>query len=317
MLDALRFTMGAVAKKDLVPSLTHFCIKDGTIRGYNGTISLCSPIDLDLETHPKALPFIKAIQTCKEEVSLSMTKGGRLAVKSGKFRAYIENVAGEDYPEFEPEGETVEVPRDFLNVVKTVAPFIAEDASRPWAMGILFREQSAYATNNIIIVEHWLGVPFPIEINVPRSAVKELLRINEVPETIQVTDKSITFHYEGQRWLRAPLYTTQWPDLDRVFGLQGAPVELPDGFFSQLEEVLPFTDELDRVYFNNSTFETVYNEELGASVDCDSMFQKGCFNIKQLLLLKSIVKRIDFSMYPKPCLFYGNNLRGAVIGMTI
>ena len=72
-------------------------------------------------------------------------------------------------------------------------PFIAEDASRPWARGVLFDSQFARATNNIVIVEYWLGsTVFPIPINMPKSAITEVLRIGEEPEKTYVNETNIT-----------------------------------------------------------------------------------------------------------------------------
>ena len=54
MIRDLRFVKGAVARKDLVPGMTHFVIEQGTIRSYNGSLALCSQINLDLECKPNA-----------------------------------------------------------------------------------------------------------------------------------------------------------------------------------------------------------------------------------------------------------------------
>ena len=54
LLDALKFVQGSVAKKELQEGLTHFRIVDGTVRGFNGTISLCSPVPLNIDCTPKA-----------------------------------------------------------------------------------------------------------------------------------------------------------------------------------------------------------------------------------------------------------------------
>src|SRR5690606_31461165 len=107
MLDALKFVQGAVARRDFVPALTHFQIRDGYIRGFNGKIALCAPIDLDLDATPKAAPFIKAIEACRDTVELSLTPNGRLAIRSGSFKAYIDCLEGEEFPNVEPEGDEV------------------------------------------------------------------------------------------------------------------------------------------------------------------------------------------------------------------
>lgn len=73
MLTALKFCQGSIAKKDFLPALTHFRIEKGTVRGFNGMIALSSPINCDIDCTPEAIPLIKAIQNCKEAITLYMT----------------------------------------------------------------------------------------------------------------------------------------------------------------------------------------------------------------------------------------------------
>lgn len=315
MLDSLRFVQGAVAKKDFVPELTHFKIEDGRILGFNGSIALSCPIDLDLNVCPKAIPFVKAIQTCKETIQLHLTPSGKLSVKSGPFKALVECVPS-FVPEAGPEGPEAPLNGGILPVLKTLSPFIAEDASRPWARGILFRNGSAFATNNVCLLEHWLGAPFPVEINLPKSAVTELLRIGEEPVRIQVTETSATFHFKGDRWLRTQLYTTQWPDVARILDTFSNQQPVPEYLFDSIETLKPFVNESNRVFFHPSgVVATSESEDEGAKVEIPEVQTGGCFHIEQILLLDGVASTIDFSAWPAPCLFQGENLRGAIVGM--
>jgi hypothetical protein len=51
-------------------------------------------------------------------------------------------------------------------------------------------------------------------------------------------------------------------------------------------------------------------------VEIDASPTYGIFNMKQLLLLKTIANTIDFTGYPAPCIFYGDMVRGAIMGMA-
>lgn len=314
MLDALKFVQGAVAKKDFVQALTHFHISGGFIKGYNGSLALCSPIDLDLEVTPKATPFIKAIATCKDTVQLNMTPAGRLSIKSGSFKAFVDCI-DEAYPDVQPEGEVLELDGALLKALKKLNPFIADDASRQWARGIMFRGPSAFATNNVALVEYWLGYNFPVEVNIPKPAVQELIRIGEEPTKVQVCENSVTFHYASGRWLRTQTYSTQWPDMAKVLNRDSTQQPFPEGFFEALADLLPFADDLERAFFLNTRMATTPADGLGASVDLAGLPEQGIYHIKQLQLLEAIAETIDLSQYPAPCLFYGDRIRGAIVGM--
>lgn len=314
MLKALKFVQGAVAKKDFVPALTHFQIKDGRIQGFNGNLSLSSPLDCDLDVTPKASPFIKAIETCKDTVAMSLTSAGRLSVKSGKFKAFVQ-CTEEVFPEVLPEGETIPLEKGLLKAIKGMSPYIAQDASRPWATGILLRGGSAFATNNILVAEQWLGYEFPVEINIPATTIKELLRIKEDPISMQVTDQSVTFHFEGDRWMRSSVSSLDWPDLSGLLDKESTPIAFPEGFFDALEDISSFVDELDRVFFQDGVITTDPIDGEGASMEVPGIIAGACFQVKQLLLLRDKATSIDLSQYPAPCNFYGDGFRGVIVGM--
>lgn len=314
MLSELKFVQGAVAKKDFLPALTHFAIENGTVRGYNGTIALCCPIPFDIACKPKAEPLVRAIGNCTETVALSMTPAGRLSVRSGGFKAFVDCVEGET-PHLLPTGQDVTVDGvALLAALRAVQPFIGEDASRPWCNGVLLRGPSVFATNNVALVEYWAGATLPIEVNLPRAAVREILRIDEPPVSAQYDDHSVTLHYEGRRWLRTQLLSTAWPDLSRVLDQPSAPVPLDPKLFEGLATIKPFADKLGRVMFREGQLCTHDNDSEGASFAMDGLPPAGVYSIEMLALLEG-KHTVDFTTYPKPCQFFAENLRGAIIGM--
>lgn len=317
MLENLKFVQGAVAKKDFLPALTHFVIEANRVRGFNGTIALSSRIECDLVCKPKAEPLIRAIGNCKDAVQMSLTTAGRLSVKSGKFKAFIDCVEG-DTPHVLPDGrfhELGETGAKLIAALRKVMPFVGDDASRPWSNGVLFRDSSLYATNNVTLVQHWMNVELPL-LNIPRMALKELLRIGEAPHSLQCDDNSATFHYDGDRWLRTQLLPTDWPDLQRVLDVTAAYEPIDDVLFEGLDSIKPFVDKLGCVYFRDGQLCTHIDDTSGASYDVPNLPARGVYNAGMLELLRGVATHVDFSSYPKPCLFHDSeNLRGALIGM--
>lgn len=315
MLKELRFVQGSVAKKELLPALTHFRIEGGTVRGYNGTLALSTPIPFDIDCKPKAVPLIKAIQNCNETIQLSITKAGRLSIKSGPFKAFIECVPDEDTPHVMPEGDPFELDGEaFLNACKAVSPFIGNDASRPWSTGVLLFQKSAFATNNVILVEAWIGSQFPFTCNIPKAAIDEILRINEPPLYGQSDRNSITFHFSGERWVRSVLLDIAWPNVYKVLERENNAVPFEETFFDGLETLRPFVNKLGAVHFEPDRMCTSLTEGEGATFELP-LGVVGCYNIEMLRLLKGAAEKIDFASYPAPCMFFGNNLRGAISGM--
>lgn len=317
MLKSLKFVVGSVAKKDFVPALTHFVIENGLVRGFNGVMALSSPIPFDIACKPKATTLIKAIANCDDTVQLALTPAGRLSVKSGGFKAFVDCLQ-EDTPHAMPEGQVVNFNgQALLAGLKAVAPFIGDDASRRWANGVLVEKGSLFATNNVMLVQYWIGANFPCVVNIPRDAVREMLRINEAPIFAQLAENSISFHYSGDRWLRTQLFdTTQWPDLGRILDNPSQQSKIDPLMFKGLEVIKPFVDKLGTVIFHQQRITTHDDEGDGASYDLpDFIGEEGRYNIQMLELLNGSAKTIDWGTYPKPCLFQGDRLRGAIIGM--
>lgn len=314
MIDALKFVRGTVAKKDLVPALKHFRIENGTVRGFNGVVALSSPIALDITCSPNAVQLIKSIQACDETVQLHLSESSRLVVKSGKFKAHVE-CSPEAFPDIAPEGTNIDLGSDFLDVVQSLAPFVSDDASRPWAHGAMFRGGSAFATNNLIIVEKWIGKAFP-EINIPKETLEELIRIGDNPIRMQATDSSVSFHFSDGRWLRSQVLSTAWPDVSTILNTICESKEPPAGFFEAIEKIAPFVEN-GRVFFSDGAVSTSNQDGVGASVEVRGVPAVGCYVLSALRSLHGVADTFDFSQYPSPCMFFGRGLRGALIGLQV
>lgn len=318
MLEALKFVMGAVAKKDFLPAMTHFAIENGTVRSYNGMLALSSPLQCSLDCKPKAVTFVNAIAHCDSEIVLTLTPTGRLSIRSGTFKVLVDCVQ-ELTPHVMPEGETVQLDGEKLvEGLKNIKDFIGDDASRPWATGVLLQDQSIYATNNVILVQQWIAAKFPMTVVIPRAAVLEMLRIKAHPTHAQLTETSITFHYSDSRWLRTQLITNGWPDVEALLSSPNNPGPVDERIFTALEKIKPFADKMGRVFIKQGIFSTVLDdtaEEGSARVEIDKLPIEGIYQIEMLASLQKVATHIDFTTYPRPCLFYGNMLRGAIIGM--
>ena len=314
MLNELKFVKGAVSKKGFIPALTHFCIENNHIRSYNGSLALCSPIQFDLNCAPKAIDFIKAADKCNEAVSLSMTEGGRLRIISGSFRAFVECL-DEPMPHATPEGDQLDIDgQAILDGLKIIKPFVGDDASRPWAMGALFANSSIYATNNVSTIQCWIGNAMPLMCAIRRDAIDELVRINEPPTHIQYNNSSVTFHYSESRWVWCNLISNKWPDINRILDIPSYQIAYDKRVFQALNNLEPFSDVLGRIYFLPNEISTSLEQEQGATYEISDFQYQGCYQIK-MLRLTEIASTIDFTTYPKPVIFQGENFRGAVMGM--
>lgn len=314
MLRELKFVMGAVSKKDMIPAMKHFAIEGGRVRAYNGVLALSSPIPFNIDCYPKADMLYKAIANCDETVTLSLTPAGKLSVKSGAFRALISCVEKSEV-HLEPTGDVVQCDGEvLLKAFKLLEPMIGDDASRPWANGILLRGESAFATCNVVLCEYWMGSPFPHVVNIPAAAVREVIRVGEAPTHLQMDENSISFMYDDGRWIRTQLFSTEWPDLSKILERGCNAIEVDTRIFDALGKLKPFVDKSSRVIFKPGEVATHDAEEEGGHIELAGSVMQGIYSLEMLSLLKGLATHADFTTYPKPCLFYGDRLRGAIVG---
>jgi hypothetical protein len=314
----LKLVQGAVAKKDYVPALTHFHIEDGRIYGFNGVMAISAPIDLAVTATPKAVPFVKAIESLPEgnAVVLNLTTAGKLSIKAGNFRAYVDcHDDSRGLVKVDPTGDNVPLPKGILPVLSKLAPFMGVDASRPWAMGIQLAGRSAYATNNIVLIEHWLPLHFPQPFVLPAEAIKEMIRIKKEPVSIQITTNAVAFHYDTGAWIRTQLIEGSWPDLSRILDKPAPAGPFPVGFFDGMKRLAPFVDEVGRLYLKDGCMATHMAEGEGAVIELPGFAGVGCHQLEQMAKLSGVATSIDFGAYPSVCLFFGDMLRGAIVGM--
>jgi len=324
MLDALRFVASAVAKKDYVPALTHYKITNGKVMGFNGIIALSSEIDVDLEVMPSAAKFLAAIKACPDTIALNVTPSGKLAVKSGKFKSFVDCLPMDTAVTFlEPEGEEVDLGPSFLKGIKLLEPAMGIDASRQWAMGIKLRGKSMFATNNIMLVEYYHGTHIPMDVVIPDLAIRELVRINEVPTRVQVSEKSISFWFGEKRWLRTNLLEGgKWPTdkLTQILSAStGEQVPFPDGFAENLEIIKPFLGDNGTIFLTPKAMMTSQYDGEGTTLEIEmpQITEMQAYHHKQLVLLAEMAATIDWTGYPRPCMFQGKMLRGALVGQRV
>lgn len=315
MLEALKFASAAVGKRAFVEGTTHFLIKDRMVRATNGVIAMAAPIHLELECAPEAIPMVKAIANCEDATQLTLLGNGKLNIKSGAFKANIpctDKIAAH----VDPEGEFYDINgEELVTALKAVSPFIGSDASRRFSMSVLVKGGSAYATNNVCIAQYWFGSPFPLDVVLSAEACESLVKIKEIPVRAQVSEKSITFHYESGCWMRSVLMENQWPlHIDNILNVESKPQPIDPSLFDALTKIKPFTEKSGRVYIEGGVVRTHADEAEGASYAMQSDTVHGIYVLDILMLLKDNVDTADLSLYPNPCTFYGKNFRGVLIG---
>lgn len=321
MLNELRFVLGAVGKKDIIAGMTAFKIAGGFVHGFNGHLALCSPLQTSLNCAPNAVAMFNAVKQCDDGdvIHLSLTPTGKLSIRAGKFKALIDCVAV-DLPHVGPEGDFIALPgKAILDAFRVLEPIVGSDANRPWSTGIMLRNGCAYATNNLIIAEFYHGHACP-DLNVPKSAVQQILKIGEEPIRAQCSANTLTLYYNDGRWLRTNLLSTQWPDVVPILNSQNPHYGIPGDFFDAVRSIHPFVDSFGLAYLQNGIIATsAALETATASKEVTNLQAFGAYHAGMLLQLEGLAEAIDWTPYPRPATFFSatKKIRGAIIGAKV
>ena len=316
MLMTLRFVRGAVAEKDHVPVLTHFRIQNGRIQGSNGRMAIDAPCPQlsEVDILVPADRFVKAIDSCDEEPTLKITEGGKLSISLKPFRVLLPLAEVGDFPMQQPTGVSVGCPVGLKNVFKRLRPFVGSDASRPWQCGILLRDGLAYATNNVTMAcmkLPWTGG----DIVLPSYAVDEVLRVQFEPTELLLDKTSMTFHY-GTAWMKTQLLNLEWPNVQDMF-VSGVLPAAPESMLAAVQKIIPFCP--------NKKFPAIQLSERGVSTSEGDMMAtvegdilpNSMFRAEPLQAVLNEALAIDFTPYPKPCPWYGDGIKGLLMGVIL
>lgn len=321
LTKTLRFVQGAISTSRVgLPDMEHYRIRDNRITAFNGRMALSAPFGLDIEAYPQASSFYKAVKACEgsEEVKVKLTDGGKLGIATGSFRAYIPSLPDVEYDP-QPEGALQPCPDSLLDDLTTIAPFVGDDASRPWSMGVLFDHGHLTATNNVIITRVWNDHGMPT-INLPGFAVNELLRIGEIPTMMQTDKSSITFHYVDGSWLKTQLLALEWPTemLDQVLNAPADLTWVPEDMAAAVDTIAPFMEgPASPIYFESGYITNSPHQQDGALVAVADLPAGACYGFRALRLVLGVAQAWDLGAWPdRPCLFWAQEgrVRGALLG---
>lgn len=187
----------------------------------NGRYILDVPTDLPPMTTP-ADKLLAALRACKAVPRLEID-GPNLLVKSGRMRVKLPLLESGSYPVATPDEARDSLLGAIGPLLARLLPFVASDASRPWATSVCLRNGFAYATNNVVIARLPFPFPHPESVNVPAVTVKAIVD-NPEPERLGYSEGSLSLFYPDGTWLKTQLVQGDWPT-EQVDSMFKAPVD--------------------------------------------------------------------------------------------
>jgi hypothetical protein len=317
LLTALEFC-SCVSEKLGAAYETHIGLRDNWAIAFNGIVAAGAPIVEDIYCHPHNLLLIEALSKCDENFSLTQLDNGRLSVKSGKFKAVVPCLDPALMQSAAPDPQIVGITNLFKEAVEAVGVLASENAQHVLTASVLMNGASVISTNRVMLLEYWHGLDLPPNIPLPKQFVSALVKCKKNLIGFGFSNCSATFHFEGGSWLRTQLYNDEWPDVSSILNRKANMWNIDVNFFKALESVAPFSED-GNVYSDLNLLKSHADDGAGATFECSGIPKGFIYPIKQLMIMKPFVKKVDYmasgvhdSSY---CLvFEGDCLRGVISG---
>jgi hypothetical protein len=174
----------------------------------NGRYAVDAPTDLPAML-VNADRLLTVYNACAGEPRFRATDSN-LTVTAGRIRARVALLDPSQYPRTTPTEKTPHRAASLAGALRSLLPFVAEDASRPWATSICVTATHAYATNNVIMARVPVDIGVETPVNLPGASIDAILACGEI-EDIRADELSVTFFMAGGVWVKCQLVSGEWP----------------------------------------------------------------------------------------------------------
>lgn len=309
LIDALKFI--SVAQKESEQAYTSHCrLTEHWALASDGILSAGHKIEEDLDACPHTGRLLAALSKCGPGLALSQDEM-RLAVRSEKFRATIPCIDPAALIVSNPDAPCAVIDDRLKAAFQQVAPLVSETADFVAGVSVLLRAGSVVSTNRHVIIEAWHGIDLPPNLALPKAFMLAVMRCQKPLARFGFSDRSVTFYFDDESWLKTQLYEDKWPNVDGLLNQQANPWPLPENLFAAVDAVLPFSDN-SFVFFHQGSLQSHYDATQGATYEIEGLPNERSFNGKYLKLLDGLATQIDFGTGREPLRFFGENVRGCI-----
>lgn len=319
--SAITQVAGAVAKKDVVPLLTHYYFARNKIIASDGRITASAPCEAlkGIECLASATQIDALMLRLRDPIEIKHAEN-LLSMSSGRYRGRVATLPEEDYNFHEPEGKKIPLSEKFFEAIKILRKFVNEDATHMWSVCVAMRGKYLMASNN-----HSLAVmPHNMEYKgeeclIPVWALDFILERTEGLTDFSVGGGAISFHWTNGSWMRAQLVQGTFPSLaeDMLKTFKKSEFELTAEWREAFEYVSAFG--ADRVEFHGDRM-VGRNEITTADAEATTPLPpKQKFSIFNPRILTPIIEHATHWSpvhWPAPCYFSAPGLRGIVAGVV-
>lgn len=311
LVAALQFLKLGQKDTGIADYQTHVNMFNGYAVTFDGIIAAGIKLDEEINAVCETNRLIAALKQCGEAYSITHTEGGKLSIKSGKFRALVPTLDPAAMPTIEPDAPVAVIDDRLKTALEALNWIVEEQGDRVHLASFLLQSGSLLATNGRVAAEYWHGIDLPPGLVIPKPFAAAIIRAGKTLAKFGFSPRTITVWFEDESFIRTQLFEDQWPDIYRILNVPSQPVEVPKGFFDAIRVVKPFSVD-GLVYCNKGEIASHPFEGEGATFELAGVPEGPAYIIDNVLGIEPLCETIDFSGATH--MFFGNNVRGAIVG---
>lgn len=316
LLAALKFV--AIAQKKAGPTNIQFGhIAHNWAAASYGVLTVGHPIEEDLVARPHTLQFIDALSKVGEELSITQLTANALAVSSGAFRALVPCVGFDDVPITAPDPQCATIDDRIKTAFAAVAGLATDGAPNATYAAVLLQAGSAVATNGAALLEAWHGIDLPPGMMLPKCAAVAVAKAGPALTGFGFSASSATFYFENGAFIKTQLYGERYPNYATVLEAENVnPWPIPEDFYKGVRAIESFSPN-GNVFFEGGAVLSRRHKEEASTYRIEGLPERMGFSVKLLLSVEHAFKKAHFDPESNKVLFFGENIRGAVMGLDL
>lgn len=322
MKSELNWIKDAVATDNkILDHLRFVLVKDGFVHGYDGRVCAAHPFS-DTRTYLVPMAhFYAAIDRLSgdDEVRIDIAAEA-IVVKQGRLRATIRTLDPVLWAYAPPKDvKWRPVPQDLIEVFTDLRPFLSDNASQPWSLGMQLKNGVLYATNNVVLAAADLpgaGVP---EALIPAWAVDFVCK-RAIDLTHWALDaRALYFKWKNGAWAWAQLINATYPETayGLIAKLPEPSTEIDVAWIEAYNRVVSLGGDYVKLYPDRIVSQQdglIAEEPMATPAPANGTDDHSAWAIEQLGNVLSCATHWSPDAFPMPAPFIGPKVRGIIVG---
>lgn len=297
-------------------------LKDGQLRAQNRNMRAGIPVMFDDELVVPAGEFEKMIRALTKNPEVTAGKN-QILFKTDKMRLTLPRLSGENLSHIDTiKGDAVDLDQEFFDKIKILSQLLEDSPTPDWQQSIICvggKMISTYKGHIMMTTDYKPFEEEDIKCLLPTSVIKFLLNKKTPPEEMLVTEAQVQFNWPDDSWVISSLVTGKVPN--KMFKLLETITEPEFELTSEHREAIQSAQAMgaETIQFLP---EGIKAKLPTGDMEVDTVFPTGAegkasYAVRELSMAMEVADKFNFTTYPGPASFVGEQVSGLVAGRVV